>query len=66
LSFDLSCSGFFFLDDDGYFQAADCHVSCGSYRKHNILSPVMIRLKNIPTLSALSIRSLQVLMRSSR
>jgi hypothetical protein len=43
---------------------ADCCFNCGSYRKHHVLSPVMIRLRNVPFLSALSIRSLQMLMRS--
>jgi hypothetical protein len=41
---------------------ADCHFSCGSYRKHHVSSPVMIRFRNVPSSSALSIRSPQVLM----
>jgi hypothetical protein len=66
LSFDLTCHRFFFLGNDGDFQVADCRFSCGSYRKHHILSHVMIWLRNVPSLSALSIRSPQMLMQSSR
>jgi hypothetical protein len=62
LPFDLSCGGFFFLGDDGNFQVADCQFCCRSYRKHNVSSPVMNQLTDVPCLSALSIRSLQVLM----
>jgi hypothetical protein len=54
------------LGDDGAVQVADCHFSCGSYRKHHVSSPYMLRLRNIPTLTPLPIRSLQVLMLSSR
>jgi hypothetical protein len=60
LPFDLSCRGFFFLGDDGDFQVAQCCFSCKSYRKHRVSSLVMILLRNIPSLSVLSIRSLQV------
>jgi hypothetical protein len=66
LPFDLSCRSLFFLGDVGDFQLADCQFSCGSYRKHHVSSPVMIWLRNFPSLSALSIRSLQMLKRSSR
>jgi hypothetical protein len=60
-----SCCGFFFLGDDGDFRMADYRFSCGSYRKH-VSSPVMIQLRHVPSLSALSIRSPQMLVRSSR
>jgi hypothetical protein len=30
MPFDLSCSSFFFLGDDGNFQVAICHFSCWS------------------------------------
>jgi hypothetical protein len=65
LPFDLSCCGFFFLGDDGDFRVADCCLSCRSYRKHHVSAPVMIRLRNVPSLSALLIRSPQMLMRLS-
>jgi hypothetical protein len=65
LPFDLYCCGFFFLGDDGNFQMTNCHFSCGSYRKHHVSSPVMIRLRNVPYLSALLIRSPQTPSRSS-
>ena len=31
----------------GVFQVADCRFSCGSYGKHHVSSPVMIRLRNV-------------------
>jgi hypothetical protein len=65
LPFGLSCRSFFFLGDDGDFQVANCRYSCGSYRKHQISSPVMIQLTNIPSLSALSVRSPQMLIQLS-
>jgi hypothetical protein len=61
----ITCEQFHFLGDDGDIQVADCHFSCQSYRKHHVSSPVLIQLRNVPFLSALSIRS-QVLMQSSR
>jgi hypothetical protein len=66
LPFDLSCRVFFFLGSDGDFQVADCCFSCRSHRKHHVLSPVMIRLRHVPSLSPLSIRSPQMLVWSSR
>jgi hypothetical protein len=47
LPFDLSCHTFFFLGNDGDFQVADRHFSCRSYRKHHVLSYVMIQLRII-------------------
>ena len=66
LPFDLSSSGFFCRGDTGVLQAADCRFSWGSYRKHHFSSPVMLRLRNVGSSSALLIRSPQIVMRSSR
>lgn len=44
------------------FQVADCCITCRLYRKHHVASPVMIWLRNIPSLSALLIKAPQVLM----
>ena len=65
LSFGLSCRGFFCRGDTGVFTVADCRFSCGSYRKRYVSFPVMIRLRNVGSSSALLFRSLQIIMRSS-
>jgi hypothetical protein len=55
----MSCSGFLFL---GNFQGANCCFCCGSHRERIVSTPVKIRLRNVPSLSALSIRLPHVLM----
>jgi hypothetical protein len=56
---------FLLYGDDSDTQVSDCHLSCRSYRKHHVSSPVMIQLRNVPSWSALWIRSKQVLVQSS-
>ena len=57
----LICRG-----DTDVFQVADYRLSCGSYRKHHVSSPVMVRLRNVGSSSALLIRSPQIVILSSR
>ena len=64
--FDLTCRGLFCRGGTGVFQVADCRISCGSYTKHHVSSPVMIRLRNFESSSTLLIRSAQIIMRLSR
>ena len=59
-------SGFLHRGDNGNFQEAKRRFSRRSYRKHHVSCPVMTRLRNVPSLSVLLIRSLQTVMRPSR
>jgi hypothetical protein len=65
LYFELSCQRFLLLGNDDNFRVANCRCSRGSHRKHNVSSPAVISLRNIPPLSGLVIRSLQVFKQSS-
>jgi hypothetical protein len=45
-AFGLPCRALIFLGSDGNFRVADGCFSCGSYKKHHVLSPVKILLRN--------------------
>jgi hypothetical protein len=50
----------FLLQGDGndYFHSEDCCFVCGPYTKHHVASPVITLLRNLLSLSAISMRSL--------
>ena len=43
------------------FQSEDCRFVCASYRKHHVLSPVIMLLRNFLSLSAILMRSPKML-----
>jgi hypothetical protein len=47
------------------FNSVDCHFVSESYKKHHLLSPVIMILGNFESLSATSIRSPELLIRIS-
>ena len=64
ITFPLSLLTWNFLLWDGGgddFQSEDCHFVCASYRKHHVLSPVIMLLTNFLSLSAILMRSPKML-----